>query len=219
MDIFNRLRQWLMKSFFNQLYHSLAWGYDGVAAFVSFGKWHEWGKSVLPFVKGKSVLELGYGTGHLQKALNEAGFVVFGVDESWQMARLARRRVAGGRLIRGCGQFLPFPGNAFDCVVAVFPAPYLFETATLAEIQRVLRGDGKLVVLPAAWIVGRGLAGRFWAWIYRITGESPDLNSEIVAEIAERFSHLGFVIQVTWIEENGARLMIVQGDRNHFVVG
>jgi ubiquinone/menaquinone biosynthesis C-methylase UbiE len=219
MKVFKIFCQRMMMVFFDWLYHSLAWAYDWVAGLVSFGRWYEWGKSVLPFVKGSVVLELGYGTGHLQQVLNQAGFATWGVDESWQMALRSGRRIGSKRLIRGRGQSLPFRNHVFDCVVAIFPAPYLFETETLREIGRVLQGNGRLVILPGAWIVGRGWAWRVLAWFYRITGESPDLNSMFVVGISERLVRCGFSAQITWVEENGARLMIVQGDKKHFFVG
>ncbi len=213
---FVRMRQRVMGCFFELLYHSFSWAYDGVAALVSFGQWQTWGRAVLPFVTGRRILELGYGSGDLQAALGEAGFEAFGVDESWQMARRAARRVDHRRLLRGRGEALPFEAKAFDCVLATFPAPYLFEESTLLEIRRVLRCEGRLVILPAAWIEGTGIKRRLLAWVYRVTGESPEFNPSLLREIEVRLTQAGFCVAIQWVDVAGARLMIVQGDGNHF---
>ena len=145
--------------FFNLLYHPFAWMYDLVAGIVSLGRWRGWVLQARPFLRGR-VLELGFGPGHLQEALEQAGLEAFGLDESRPMARQARRRLRRQkypvRLANGYAQGLPFQGNSFDCVAATFPSEYIFEAQTLAEIRRVLRPHGRLVIVPSAWITGRG---------------------------------------------------------------
>jgi len=83
--------------FFNLLYHPFAWTYDLVAAIVSLGRWQDWLMQAMPYLSGR-VLEIGFGPGHLQVALNEAGMQAFGLDESRQMGRQARRRLWQGEV-------------------------------------------------------------------------------------------------------------------------
>ncbi|HRJ76215.1 MAG TPA: hypothetical protein PLX90_09465, partial [Anaerolineales bacterium] len=71
-----------MRIFFYLLYHPFAFAYDFVAAFVSFGQWKNWGRSILPFISGTHILELGHGPGHLQRFLLNANLTLFGLDES-----------------------------------------------------------------------------------------------------------------------------------------
>ena len=47
--------------FFHLLYHPFAWAYDLIAWTVSLGRWKDWVESVVPFIKGMRVLELGHG--------------------------------------------------------------------------------------------------------------------------------------------------------------
>jgi len=58
-----------LRLFFRLLYHQLAFTYDLVAASVSFNRWKDWVMSVVPFIEGNRILEIGHGPGHLQRIL------------------------------------------------------------------------------------------------------------------------------------------------------
>src|SRR6185503_12928096 len=145
----------ILRFFFKLLYHQFAFTYDLVAATVSLGRWKNWVISILPFVEGPRVLEIGFGPGHLQRILLSRGLIAFGVDESRQMTRLAKYnlrkqqtsavQIVSGfqrqtttqlqsvhtqiNLTRGLAQHLPFPNRAFDTIVATFPAEYITASA------------------------------------------------------------------------------------------
>ena len=93
------LIQRFMRLFFHLLYHSFAFTYDLVAAAVSFGDWKNWVYSILPFINGPRLLELGHGPGHLQRLLRDRGLDAVAIDESTQMGRIAKHRL-GSTLIR-----------------------------------------------------------------------------------------------------------------------
>jgi ubiquinone/menaquinone biosynthesis C-methylase UbiE len=83
----------LLRLFFRLLYHQFAFSYDLVAAAVSFNRWNDWVASVIPFIEGRQVLEVGHGPGHLQRVLRSRGLLAIGIDESPQMGRLAQRNL------------------------------------------------------------------------------------------------------------------------------
>ncbi len=201
-----------MLLFFRLLYHPLAWSYDLVAATVSLGRWKGWVKEAIALLAGPRVLELGFGPGHMQAYLEAAGFSPFGLDESRQMVRQARRRLArlgqGPRLVRGMAQRLPFADESFDSVVATFPTPYITQPETLSEIERVLAPQGRLVVLMTAWITGQSPSERVMRWVFNVTGESPPENLEI-AKITKPYTEAGFEASVRFRELPGSRLMFI----------
>jgi len=166
-----------LRLFFRLLYHEFAWSYDLVAWMVSLGRWKRWVFTSLPYLAGPRILELGHGPGHLQAALAGKGFYIAGLDASRQMGKLAYRRIKREkfqpRLVRANAPTLPFATQSFDQVVATFPTEYILQKDTLASIQRLLRPGGMLVLIPFAWITGRGFLDRFAAWLFNVTGEAP----------------------------------------------
>lgn len=211
-SLLRQLANAFMRVFFHLLYHSMAWTYDLVAAIVSVGRWRGWTQAAASRISGPRVLELGYGPGHLQVHLNTAGIQVFGLDESHQMSRQAARRLkASGysnRLTRGKAQSLPYKGETFDSVLATFPTHYIFDPQTLAEIHRVLRPGGRLVVLMAAWITGYNLADRLMAFVNRITGQVPPPDYELDI-FTLPYTKAGFQVGLQFEDRPGSRLMLV----------
>lgn len=218
----------LLRLFFRLLYHQFAFTYDLVAATVSMGRWKDWVLSVLPFIEGDRILEIGHGPGHLQRALLERKMLAFGIDESPQMGRLAKRNLLrffrsekaglGHRplaytqinLARGISQSLPFPGESFDTLVATFPADYIYDPETLAEAQRVLTAGGRLVIVPGATIMGRGIMDRAMALLFRITGETPPDLSEVLHERSEEsLAKAGFHLEIHELDIRSSLVFIL----------
>jgi len=201
----------LLSIFFHLLYHQFARTYDFVAAAVSLGHWQAWVLQARPFLSGR-VLEIGFGPGHLQMALNADGLAAFGLDESRQMSRQAGRHLRKGkypfRLTQGYAQNLPFPDSAFDRVVATFPSEYIFEVQTLAEIRRVLRPAGELIIVPSAWITGKGLLERLAAGLFQATGQAGKLEL-ILPGMNRRIFASGFAVRHELLELEGSRVLVI----------
>jgi ubiquinone/menaquinone biosynthesis C-methylase UbiE len=221
----------LLRFFFYLLYHPLASAYDLVAAAVSLGRWKDWVLSVLPFIEGTRILEIGHGPGHLQRALLAQGLFSVGLDESAPMGRLAKHNLKRSlylqrksevnesildndytkiRLTRGLAQQLPFPSGCFETMVATFPADYIFDPITLEEANRVLVPGGRFVILPGASIVGQGIMDRTMAFLFRITGETPPNLSEILHQRSrESLTRFNFHVQIHELEIKSSLLYIL----------
>lgn len=216
-----------MRFVFYLLYHPFAFAYDLVAATVSLGRWKDWVLSVVPFIEGTRVLEIGHGPGHLQRVLLSRGLFVVGIDESGPMGRLARRNLkrfldpsspsitppnayAQIRLTRGLAQELPYPQATFDSVVATFPSEYIFSPDTLMEANRVLAQHGRFVILPSATLLGRGALDRFMAFLFQFTGQIvPDVGTMLRERTKEPFAKAGFHVQIHELSIQSSLVFII----------
>jgi ubiquinone/menaquinone biosynthesis C-methylase UbiE len=211
-----RLLFWPLRIFFYFLYHQMAWTYDWVATVVSLGLWQQWVLSVLPYLEGADILELGHGPGHLQRALCEKKGVprsIVGLDNSPQMGRIARQRLTrfgvSPNLVNGNAQNLPFPAGTFQSVAATFPTEYIFNPSTLAEIYRVLSPGGRMVVVTSAFITGQRQREKTAAWLFKITGQSSPWERRLL----EPARQAGFRIKVEEIKLKSSILILLIAEK------
>jgi ubiquinone/menaquinone biosynthesis C-methylase UbiE len=204
----------LVRRAFHHFYRELAWTYDTVARLVSGGLWFAWGRAALPELRGRT-LELGFGTGHLQLAL-AARPAVAGLDASPQMAARAaarlRRHGRAPRLANGLAQQMPFPTAAFDTVVATFPAEYILDPATHAEIRRVLAPGGRLVIVPLAQL-DPGPYARLVDLAYRLTLQAPARRDPPAPPLAA-LQVGGIPLAQRWAVVGPSRALILTGTRD-----
>lgn len=188
-----------------RLYAELAPAYEWVAAAVSLGRWDRWRQTVLPFVHGDVVLEIGCGTGRLLPHLAQGRACVIGVDRSASMIRqsrhhLARCNIPHVNLIRAASQALPIQSHCVDTVISTFPAPYLAEAATLREIRRVLQLNTGRLVVAGVWVrLLDSQAGGHGSGL-KILQRVPYFYSDPVTRgpsrvLSERFERQGFTLQ------------------------
>jgi ubiquinone/menaquinone biosynthesis C-methylase UbiE len=200
----------VLRIFFKLLYHQFAWTYDWVASIVSLGAWQTWVSSVLPYLHGPRVLEIGFGPGHLQVALCQKGLNVYGLDESRQMLRIARSRQTtlglSSNLVRGVAQTLPFAANCLHQIVMTFPAEYILNPSTITEIHRVLVDGGVAIILPLAWITGQKPLERLVAWVNRFAGETPEWNENSLAPLKTS----GFIVSWEMNKFNTSKILIIR---------
>lgn len=98
---------------------------------------------------GRSLLDIGGGTGNYARALAHAGFEVILCDISPGMTRGASAKLGAGRVVVADAQHLPFGDSSFDCAISVKVLNHIPDwRAAFREARRVLRG-GPYVLLHA----------------------------------------------------------------------
>lgn len=160
---------------------------------------------------GARILEIGHGPGHLQRILLSRGLDSVAIDESAPMGLLAQRNASGkATLARALAQRLPFADSAFDTVIATFPAEYINDPLTLAEVKRCLSDGGRFIVLPVALQMGRKPLERVMSLLFRVTHQSPvDPLEEVKEKLKAPFVEAGFDVEVQELQVKSSLLLVI----------
>jgi demethylmenaquinone methyltransferase / 2-methoxy-6-polyprenyl-1,4-benzoquinol methylase len=137
--------------------HEVAAMFDGVArrydrtnTILSFGQDRLWRKATrltLALQPGERCLDLAAGTGVSTAELARSGAQVVGADLSLGMLHVGHSARPGVALLAADALALPFANGAFDAVTVSFGLRnFVDPTAALAELARVTRPGGRLVV-------------------------------------------------------------------------
>jgi Methylase involved in ubiquinone/menaquinone biosynthesis len=132
-------------------YNKVAGLYDEVFTDIRVRRdeW-EWLNTHLPPTKNIRVLDIGCGNGALLNALADRVESGIGVDESESILDFARKRNAARDNIQFekiTGPVLPFEDSTFDVVISLMSFRYLDWDPLLAEIRRVAKAGGKLLII------------------------------------------------------------------------
>lgn len=142
------------------VFHSVASKYDLMNDLMSFGVHRLWKRYTIELSgvrAGNSVLDIAGGTGDLSYAFArkvgpEGQVVLADINESMLKVgrdRLADRGIAGNlETVQANAESLPFDDNRFDVVSIAFGLRNVtHKEKALAEMQRVLKPGGRLLVL------------------------------------------------------------------------
>ncbi|HEX7557219.1 MAG TPA: class I SAM-dependent methyltransferase, partial [Leptolinea sp.] len=197
---------------FDLLYHQFSFLYDFAAWLVSAGHWNEWIQAAGKRVQTGLLLDIGCGKGILLAQAASMNIQAIGLDESPYMLRysLAQLQSISGALVRGIGQTLPFKSGCFQTITATFPAPYLFETATLEEINRIMISDGNLIILLTANVTGSTLHERLIRCFTGILGWGL-MPASSVNKILIPLIQAGFDARIEMCEIPDSRLVLIIG--------
>jgi SAM-dependent methyltransferase len=150
---------------------------------------------------GARILDVGCGTGRWLRRYVEMGYRAAGVDATAAMLSTARRQETNAPLICGMVQRLPFADQTFDCVsdiTVIQHLPLALQPAAIAEMIRVLKPQGKLILIELI----RGKGAHIFArppedWIRQVTAH----GAQLVHWFGEEFLLIDrlFTVTAQWI--------------------
>jgi demethylmenaquinone methyltransferase / 2-methoxy-6-polyprenyl-1,4-benzoquinol methylase len=147
------------KSAVESMFDSIAWRYDFLNHFLSFGIDHLWRRRAIKIIsksyKLPYILDVATGTGDLAIAamkLNPSKII--GIDISQKMLKIGKEKIDrkgfAGKidLIPGDSEKIPFGDRVFDVAMVAFGVRNFSDPLKgLSEMNRVIRDGGMIMVL------------------------------------------------------------------------
>lgn len=132
------------------MFDGVAERYDLTNDVLALGQTRLWRRAVVNAIRplpGERIIDLAAGTGTSSVPLGASGADVVPCDFSLGMLRVGRRREPGLRFVAGDALRLPFADGSFDAATISFGLRNTADPhAALAEMRRVVRPGGRLVV-------------------------------------------------------------------------
>jgi len=199
------------------VFHSVASKYDLMNDVMSAGMhrgWKRFAVSVSGVDKGDRVLDIAGGSGDLSKLFAQKvgpeGQVIL-TDINASMLGVGRDRMLDAGLnvpaLQCDAEKLPFPDNYFDCVIVAFGLRNMtHKDRALAEMQRVLKTGGRLLVLEFSK-VWQPLSKVYDAYSFKLL----PLMGKLLAKDAESYQYLAESIRMHPDQETLKQMMIDAG--------
>lgn len=200
-----------------EVFHSVANKYDLMNDVMSAGLhrgWKRFAVSVSGVDRGDKVLDIAGGSGDLSKLfakkVGAEGQVIL-TDINASMLGVGRDRMLDEGLnvpaLQCDAEKLPFPDNYFDCVIVAFGLRNMtHKDRALAEMQRVLKVGGRLLVLEFSK-VWQPLSKAYDAYSFKLL----PLMGKLLANDAESYQYLAESIRMHPDQETLKQMMIDAG--------
>lgn len=176
-------------SFYDDVY------YKGAEASASLSRHLKKLSTRLGISPGQSVLDIACGAGDWLAVAAASGADVSGIDISERAVSICRQRMPGREFHTGPAEVLPFPGDSYDLVTCLGSLEhFLDQPGALAEMVRVMKPTGKLVILvPNAGFLTYRLG------LYRGTQQQAVRETiRPLSEWQQMFSTSGLIVTERW---------------------
>jgi len=160
--------------------------YDRIAKFYDLALlilpfWKTWISKVVPFVRGKRVLEVSFGNGYLMTQYAEGDLEIYGIDCNKRMLEIASRKLTlksiNANLSLADVEKLPYPDQSFDTVINTMSfSEYHNGDKAMSEMKRVLKKGGTLLMIDFDYPACRNLVGY---WIVKIREKMGDIIKDV----------------------------------------
>jgi demethylmenaquinone methyltransferase/2-methoxy-6-polyprenyl-1,4-benzoquinol methylase len=213
------------------MFDRIARVYDRMNSVMTAGMHHRWRERAAELANvraGSTALDVATGTGDLAIALARRGAEVTGSDFAPAMLEIARRKAPGLAFEQGDALDLAYHDGSFDAVTVGFGARNFSDLDRgLAEMARVTRSGGRVVILEITTPAKPPLSWFFRAWFDRIVPQLGRVAGDTDAytylpssvrrfpgppELGRRMAAAGLV-DVRWILTAGGIIAIHSGTK------
>ena len=162
---------------------------EAEAAVLALGDW-----------RGKSVLDIGCGTGSLVRKIRAAGATrVVGVDYSAEAIKIARDRTDDDEICYVCSDFFAFDSETpFDVVVTLGTIEHMDDPqAFLVRVERLMSPKGKMLITCPHFINIRGFVWMALALLQNVPMSLSDLHFVHPWQMREWAKAAGLAVEST----------------------
>jgi len=200
-----------------EVFHSVATKYDLMNDVMSAGlhrSWKRFAVEISGVSQGDKVLDIAGGSGDLSKLFAKKvgldGQVIL-TDINASMLNVGRDRMLDAGLnvpaLQCDAEKLPFPDHYFDCVIVAFGLRNMtHKDLALAEMQRVLKVGGRLLVLEFSK-VWQPLSKVYDVYSFKLL----PLMGKLLAQDSESYQYLAESIRMHPDQETLKQMMIDAG--------
>lgn len=200
-----------------EVFHSVARKYDLMNDVMSFGMHRGWKRFAIEISgvsNGDRVLDIAGGSGDLSRLFAQkvgpSGEVIL-TDINASMLAVGRDRLIDDGIpvpaLQCDAEKLPFPDQHFDCVIVAFGLRNMtHKDKALAEMQRVLKVGGRLLVLEFSQI-WKPLAPIYDAYSFKLL----PLMGKIFAKDADSYQYLAESIRMHPDQETLKQMLVDAG--------
>lgn len=148
--------------------------------------WKTWIKTVIPYIEGRRVLEVSFGTGYLLMQYADK-YETYGIDYNSKMVETAKKNLARknikAKLQQANVEQLPFPDNYFDTIINTMAfSGYPNGKKAMSEFYRVLKDGGKLLIVDFDYPTNRNRFGYGLTKLMESAGDTIRDISKLVEE-------------------------------------
>ncbi len=136
-------------------------------------------------VHDRDILDVGCGTGSMLVELHGRGARVTGIDLLPDAVELSTRACPEARVLQAASHAIPLADSSIDGIVLLDVLEHVDEAATLAELSRILRAPGWLLVTVPAGA---------WLWSYR-DDDAGHRRRYSRRRLERALSEAGFVVE------------------------
>ncbi|CAG9171385.1 class I SAM-dependent methyltransferase [Cupriavidus pampae] len=150
------------------IHHAAAQGFSSQADTYARGRpdypaeIDTWLRETVGLSAGRTVVDLGAGTGKFTQLLQPTGATLIAVEPVAQMRAQLASKLPAVQVVEGTAESMPLADASVDAVVCAQAFHWFANTAAMREIRRVLRPGGRLGLI---WNVRDESVG----WVARLT--------------------------------------------------
>jgi len=210
------------------MFDLIAWRYDFLNHFLSFGIDRSWRRKAVEKISGKyanpRIIDVATGTGDLAiEAVKLCPSKITGIDISEKMLELGRQKIKSGNLenviefVKCDSENICYEDNTFDSAIVAFGVRNFQDPLKgLSEMRRVIRPGGMVVVLEFSKPEGFPLKHvynfyfrnllPFFGSLFSRHGKAYRYLNESVMEFADNEEFINFMIAAGLSETSQTRM-------------